>query len=301
MKRKNLILVFVFALVLVSISVVSAGLFDWLTGTGKATSQSTAAQVTIGNTAPVIYWVSSLSSQSVTEDNSKAITFYFAANDSDGVANLDDSSARGQFNKSGETTRYNLSCTHVADLNAWAANYSCTIDMWYFDDDGTWTINGTISDLNGASDTNSSNTFSLNELTAFVMDPNALNWTGLSVTDVDVGAGNDPITLNNTGNDESLSVNVTALDLVGNSDSSKVIYSENLSTNVNDASDGDLLSNNTAVTVTSATLNRGNHSVNDGSTGQEQLYFYLEAMNADLTSQSYSTSTHGSWTVEVYS
>ena len=42
-----------------------------------------------------------------------------------------------------------------------------------------------------------------------------------------------------------------------------------------------------------------NYSVNDGNTGQERLFFYLEALNPGLSSQSYSSTGGGAWTVAI--
>jgi hypothetical protein len=43
----------------------------------------------------------------------------------------------------------------------------------------------------------------------------------------------------------------------------------------------------------------GNHSANDGITGQEELYFCIRTIGSELTSQAYSTLTDGPWTLKI--
>ncbi len=278
------------------ISLVSAGLFGSFTG--KATSQNTDANVEIGNTAPIIYYVEDVGTITPTEDGTTSVEFHFYANDSDGNTNLNDSSAKLQVNLTGETTRYNYSCVAVNDIGSYGRNYSCTIEMWYFDNNGDWTVNATINDINGALATNTSQILAYDELTAFVMDPTSLNWTGLSIDNIDVPADNHPILMNNTGNDEK-DVNVTGINLPGVVDNTKIIYAENFTANNISASDGTGLNNATSVQIVNAYLNRGNYSINNNVTGQEQLYFYIEALNSDLISQNYSTSGSQPWEVSI--
>ncbi len=296
MVTKKLLVFSILTLFLVGL--VSAGMFDWITG--KATSQNTAANVQIGNTAPIIYFVEDKGTIAPTEEGTTSINFHFYANDSDGNTNLNDSTAKLQVNLTGEETRYNYSCVKVNDIGSYGANYSCIINMWYFDQNGDWTVNATIKDVNDALATNTSQIFSYDELTAFIMTPTSLNWTGLSISDIDVPADNHPIVMNNTGNDET-DVNVTGINLPGVVDDTKIIYAENFTANNLSASDGTGLSNATTVQIINAYLDRGNNSLNlnNSASGQEQLYFYLEAMNSDLIAQNYSTSQSQPWEVSI--
>ena len=169
MKRKELIIL-IGIVVLLIVPLTSASLFSnwWGKITGKATSDTTALNITIGNSAPTIPFVQAISAQDPVIGSTRSITFNFTAQDTDGVANLNDSTAAAYFQKSGETTRSNTSCV-AGSTSGNQKNYSCPIDMWYFDLNGAWTINATISDVNDANGENSSTTFTYNLLTAMNM------------------------------------------------------------------------------------------------------------------------------------
>jgi hypothetical protein len=293
-----------FALIMICIfmvSVISATTLSdfWNKVTGRATSDTTSLNITVGNSAPTIPVVQTIAAQNPTDGTTKSITFNFTAEDSDGAANLDDSTAAAYFQKAGETTRSNASCTAGATSGD-QKNYTCTIDMWYFDGNGAWTINVTIDDINNAHTENSSATFTYNLLTAMVMNPTSLSWPSVGLSDTDTGSDNDPILMSNTGNDNSLTINVTAYDLEGETTSTEFIYAENFTVGVSSQGcSGTAMVNGTSTEVSSAVLNKGNYSVNDGSTGQEQLYFCLKGLPQDISSQSYSSAGVGAWTVEI--
>jgi len=302
MKKRGINLLILFLIVILSYSIVSATGFSDLWGkiTGKATSDTTSLNITVGNSAPTIPSVQAISAKNPTDGTTKSITFAFTATDTDGVSNLDDATPAAYFSKAGETTRYNSSCILIEDLDANSANYSCTVNMWYFDGNGEWDITVNVSDINGATGENSSTTFTYNLLTAMAMAPTALTWPSIGLSDTDTGSDNDPITINNTGNDDSLTINITAYDLQGETTSTEYIYAHNFTTGVSsEGCSGTAMANATSTEVGSATLNKGNYSGNDGSTGQEQLYLCLKGLPQDISSQSYSSAGLDPWTVEI--
>jgi len=290
-------------IILILISTVSAGWFDWLkkTITGKDISDTASVNISISNIAPQIIFVDSIPAQSVTENGVKYIYINFTAYDANGASDLDDSSAMGAINLTGEINRTNSSCAHLGDFNTNYANYTCEIGIWYFDGADDWTVNATIKDNGGSLAQNLSTTFTLNEDTCMAMGPTALEWPSLSVTDTDTKSNTDPITINNTCNDAITdgNVKVKAIDLAGETNSSQLIYAGNFTVNPSDACEGTSMVNNSAEGVSGATLPKGNYSTNDGSIGQEQLFFCLEAMNPDLSSQSYSTGGGEEWTISI--
>ncbi|MBA3064831.1 hypothetical protein FP803_05315, partial [Candidatus Woesearchaeota archaeon] len=216
-KRVIFIPAVILIILLLAVPVVFAGFSDvWNKITGWATSGQTTVSISVGNNAPVVDFVSTIAAQSVTESNKASIGFWFTATDVDGVANLNDNSAQARFQKTGETTRQNLSCAWLSDLDTDSANYSCTVDIWYWDGAGAdWTINATIEDINNAKGENSSTTFTLQSTTAMVMSPTALTWPSINLTSTNVLSNNDPVTINNTANKDIADgyVNVTAIDL----------------------------------------------------------------------------------------
>ncbi|MFH1803116.1 MAG: hypothetical protein ABH864_06755 [archaeon] len=70
---------------------------------------------------------------------------------------------------------------------------------------------------------------------------------------------------------------------------------------VSSTTGGVTMVNGTELEIYGAILNRGNHTANNGVTGQEQLYFCIPSVPAGLISQSYSTSVTGSdaWKVQI--
>ncbi|MBU2612127.1 MAG: hypothetical protein KKB62_00210 [Nanoarchaeota archaeon] len=301
MRRGKFLIVLFVAVALLVVPVTSANPFSdfWGRITGEASSGSTSLNITIGNSAPTIPYVQVITAKNPTEDSTTTITFNFTVTDSDGSSNINTSSGKAYFQKSVETTRSNLSCANYPAVGN-SINFSCTIDMWYYDGNGAWTINVTASDINGADAENSSTTFTYNILTAMKMSPTSLSWTSVNLQDNDTGSNNDPVVINNTGNAESLGVNTTAYNLQGETTTTEYIYANNFTIGISsEGCSGTAMSNATAIAISSATLPNGNHSVNDGSTGQEQIYFCIKGVPPTISSQSYSSAAYGSWSVGV--
>ena len=253
------------------------------------------------NNPPTIPFVQVISATDPSIGSFKSITFNFTARDTDGASNLNDSAAAAYFQRASEATRSNTSCSTFTAIGN-DKNYSCTVNMWYFDQPGSWTINVTIRDINSATGANSSTFFTYNLLTAMNMSPTALTWPAVSLTDTDIEA-NQNITINNTGNDVDLSVNVTARDLRGETTTTQYIYSNNFTVNNVTADPCNVIEmvNATSTNVTNAILQRGNNSLNywNATSGQEQTVYCLQAVLPTISAQSYSTSALGAWTVAV--
>ncbi len=264
------------------------------------------------NTPPQIISLTAIAAQDPTEDSFTNVFFNFTAYDPDGFADLKDASARANFTRAGEPVRQNLTCNKLNTFASNYANYSCAIQMQYFDAAGIWNISAVINDSLDTVGTNNSNaTVTYNTLTAFVAHPAALTWASLNQNTVNQTSNNDPLILNNTGNQAVTvgNVQVNATDLVGETDNTKVIYANNFTVANKTGSNAecDLAPANNASAMSKAvfqavnhsTLGRGNHSVNDGTTGQEQLYFCIRQIGSEISSQAYSTASQGSWTIKI--
>jgi len=168
MKKQEVIGLFVILtiLVLLFIPITSANIFSNIFDkiTGYATSDTAVVNVTIGNSIPTIPFVQAISSKNPTDDSTTSITFNFTATDTDGDGNLNDSTATAYFQRTGESTRSNTSCVQIYPAAGNSKNYTCTIDMWYYDQNGAWTVNATIKDINDAYVENASTTFTYNLL-----------------------------------------------------------------------------------------------------------------------------------------
>jgi len=302
-KRGKEVVIFLIVLSIAIIPLASAGFFDdiYKKITGKATSDTTALNITIGNSAPTITYVQIITSKNPTDDSTTTITFNFTVTDTDGAGNIDTTSGKAYFQKAGETTRSDLSCSNYDGVGD-NMNFSCTIDMWYFDENGDWTINTTAKDINEASAENSSQTFTYNLLPGMKMAPTSLDWDSVGLTDTDTGSNNDPVIINNTGNDNALTIDVTSYDLEGEDTKTDYIFAENFTIGItSQGCSGTAMVNETATEVGSAILNRGNHSINDGSTGQEEIFSCLKGVPQDISAQSYSSAAFGPWTIEIVS
>ena len=254
---------------------------------------------TAETSSPVILDITDISSQSITEDGVTNITFYVQAEDVNGVGELVDTDMNATFTLEGQEQRINMSCLWLEDINTTAANYSCTIGIYYWDQAGSWAVNTTIMDDGNLASADYSENFDLGSTTTIMMAPVNMTWATLYAGQTNLLSLDNPIVINNTGNFNITNINVNASDLFGEDDDTKWIESSNFTVNINNACEGTQLVNSTATQVTSAYLDPGNNSINDGSTGQEQLYFCLEEVPFAIGTQQYSTIKGGAWIIEV--
>ena len=253
------------------------------------------------NQPPTIEWVQPISATNPTDDSTTSIVFNFTVTDTNGYDDINVSSVNASFLRAGEVTRINTSCVNYSQSGN-DMNFSCTIDMWYYDQNGDWTINVSIKDDSEEYVENSSTNFIYNLLPGMKMSPITLGWPEINLPDTDTGSNDDPVQINNTGNSEPLNINITGYDLQGEEQSSYYIYAANFT--VDDTSEGcsgTAISNATSLNITSAILYRGNHSLNynNATSGQEQLYFCLKGVPQDNPSQSYSSSAFGAWEIRI--
>ncbi len=313
-------------IILFTSSFVSAGFFDWFNKiTGRAsTTGSVDINISVGaGSAPVVILVYNTSfAGGVTLNDGPSntnLTINFSVRDADGATNLNTTSAFMNVTKSNEPTRANYSCSQISSSGN-DANYSCKVSLFWFDSDGVWTINASIKDMSSNFAANDTTILTINTLTGFV-------GTGaLSFSTLNPGATNQTpttaIRLNNTGNQNIFKggISVNATSLRGETDDTKYLYSGNFSiSNSSGASNPqcDIITSTaagTAINLTSvsgesfikvngtsinATLMRGNYTINNGATGQEDLYACLRLAGTELTQQAYSTLSFGPWTIKI--
>ncbi|HVY01632.1 MAG TPA: hypothetical protein VHA12_02620 [Candidatus Nanoarchaeia archaeon] len=306
--RISLLLIATFALIL-TLTVVSAGWTDMFkTITGKATSSPVVVNVTIANVTPQIIRVFQVADQSITENSKTMFLINFTAQDGDGWGDLNVTTAKINLTRTGETpVRQNTTCIRYQQGGT-QANFSCNLDIWYYDSAGEWNISVFIADNTSRNATNMTTNVTILQTSAFVAGPSAVTFAAISPGAQNTTSNNDPITLNNTGNKPITAGNIqiNATDLVGETDNSKAIYANNFSvgtqTGSNDECGGTgstLMSKSVFSALSGATLPRGNNSLQDGSTGQEQVYICIVRVGTELTAQSYSTANQGSWTAKI--
>jgi len=255
-------------------------------------SDTTTVSATLTNRAPDVYVLSTISAQDPAEGTTKTVVFNCSVQDLDGISGV--STVNATFYKTGETNRTDSTCSAVETVNTTAKKYECGIDMQFYDATGNdWNYQCYAQDTSGSSDTMSS-TFTYNSLESWTMTPTSIGFGAIYLGGTDISATDDPITLTNIGNhDLSGEIKVTALDLIGVTNSSEYIPAGNFSVNIADAQGGDVLINSTAKTVSGTSLIKGADST-------EALYFYLEEVpSSGLSYQIYNTAGLGQWTIST--
>jgi hypothetical protein len=286
---KKEIIVVMIAMMLV-LPLASASIFDFITG--KATSNPTNVDLPVANTGPNITSVAAIDAKDPTESSTSAVTFTFIAYDHDGWADLNTATAAAKFTKIGEATRSG-GCTQVGgNVSRKELNFTCTVDMQYYDAAGNWTINVSVSDMSAVITSDSSASFTYNSLTAFTMAPDTLTWAAIPPGATNQASNNDPTVLSNTGNYVSDDVEISATNLTGEIEPTKIGADLFVANVADSCSGGNALVDASYVNITSATLPRG-------ATAQEQIYYCLTLMPPEMTKQTYSTVAEGAWTLQI--
>lgn len=244
----------------------------------SATICSENLTIVSSNTLPKITYVDSLPAQNPLEGNSKEINFSFTVDDADGNNTINVSSASTIFELNG-LSRSNASCAS-SELNVTALNITCTINMKYYDESGVWNINVSISDNNGVYVENTTQTMTYNELSSISLSTSLLDFGAL-----DIGAENQtttPITINNTGNVNFTFISLKAYDIVNDTN---IISAGNFSVNISDSSGGDIVTNNSYINITGASLDRSTDAVKL----TELIYIYANIPNITLPAGLYSS------------
>ena len=286
---------------------------------GKVTSTAK-LNISVGTgTAPEIVWVNVDSPylpdlrQGPSNTN---ITINFTAKDAEGAANLNDSSATVNINRSGEVFRYTPACYKTNTINNYV-NYTCNISLFWFDGDGTWTVNASIKDLAQNIVINKTKTLTINTLLGFTSGPGSILFDQINAGATNTSSNNDPLTINNTGNQfiDYNEIEINATNLRGELDNTRRLYSGNFSVGNSTGSNSECYINETLsakgnatrmnatagnyVNISQAILPDGNFTIDNGVTGQEQLYFCILLAGSELTPQAYSTLEEGSWTIRA--
>jgi len=307
---------------------------------------STVVNLSILNTAPIIGNVTLDEADNINlvENGNKTLRFSFVVTDADNLTDIFNISAvanitRG-FGSTAEAIRYNDTfvnvndggCNGVNNVGTNGKNFSCTINVVFYDEAGLWNISVRINDSVKRTDIvdyafaqNTTKTFSINELTAFVIYPSTISFPTIGLTDTNVSARIN-ITINNTGNDDisgrestGETINITAITLIGETDSTTVIPTNNFSIGTTEgmgvspaycdpSTNG--FRNVTKLINTTAALSaynnfsgpiNGSFMLAQAIGAQEILQLCLLDVPDDLTAgQNYSSSKSGTWTISIF-
>jgi hypothetical protein len=225
------------------------------------------------------------------------VEFSFLADDQDGIADLVNESVEANFSKDGETTRWNTThCEAVVEgTNATAQNYTCTIDMQYWDGAGTWTV-----DVQGGDEefnVSKQETFTVNTLTAINISATTLSWPNLQVGNIDQLMSTAELNITNIGNQNLTNITLQGINLIGETTNTVWIPAANFTSSwgIRSCDIGVWLINDTNMQINSASaLDFGPGSMDFTNNA---THICLEEVGQDITQQSYSTIDIEYWTI----
>lgn len=207
--------------------------------------------------------------------------------------------------------RSNVTCINISKIGAdQKVVFNCSVKMKFFDNNSAnWVINITGKDIAGAIATNDTQRFTYNELSAMTFHIAWINFTSMTLGATDQAAQN-PLIMNNTGNDDFTQINITAASLIGTSTSSQYIGAGNFTVNFTSAVAGDGMPLGlNAQTIPGPSAETGNLTLPHGSVqasadyydelvaarGNQSLWFWVDVPSSGLSSQKY----NNTWNITV--
>jgi hypothetical protein len=215
MKRGIMIFSILFLALLLPFA--SAGFLDKLFGKDVRESPQNFS-VTVGNSAPTLD-VQTIINPNIQPASTGSVNISFIATDNNGASTLNDSTLLISLNYpgGGEQTRTGTNANCVSNnINSTTKRYNCSVNMFYYDHVGSWTINVTLRDAGGLQGKDDDNTtlvpslksiaFSLGTIGLGSVAPGQTNITSLTNTTL---TNNGNYDLN--GGTQNLSINSTPL------------------------------------------------------------------------------------------
>jgi hypothetical protein len=249
----------------------------------------------LSGNGPEVTYISPISNTDPNEASFRIISFNITMDDADGIGNLNYTSVKANFSRLLETTRQSSSCVNISGENTTTSqNFTCTINMWYWDGSGNWNITVLGKDNDENTGVNNSEYFQYNLLKAIVITPSEISFN------VSIGAENqtseENTTINNTGNfNATQNISVNAINIYGPGNSYIDVGNFTVDTALGNCNEA-YLQNATNVTITNSVLEKGNLSQGQA---QEKLYYCITKVPPNIPSGTYDTSTAGSWIISI--
>jgi hypothetical protein len=155
-----------------------------------------------------------------TENSTTPVNVIFNVTDSDGEENLNDSACKCEFDNSAEWQEiYENAADTVCDteiIDADTVQYTCVVDMQYWYENNTYSVNITVKD-NETQVNNISKTFNYTHLVSSVIDTAIIDFGTIASSEYSTNKTdiNSPMTVINTGN-QPLTLKITGADLADN-------------------------------------------------------------------------------------
>jgi len=218
-KKKGVYVTIFFISTVLLISIVSAGLWEKITGKAAGPQPQNIALNVVGANPIIIESIIDPGAQDPTEANTPTpttVTFTIWVTDPDGRQDIDPTTVKAWFTKPGSPDKAKVLCSFSANEDGNTDIYSCSIDMDYFDASGDWDMRAEAADFGNTATIEDALgiTFTYNQLAAMTNSQPSLTWPNLVPSAVDQTSDNDPATITNTGNYVG-NVKITAYDLVG--------------------------------------------------------------------------------------
>jgi hypothetical protein len=291
---------------------------------------SSAVNLTIKNSLPIIGNVTLdiADSVSIIEGGNKSFLFSFVVTDLDNSTDINNFSAVANITKAEETSRYNDTfvnpndggCKVKNNINTNAKNFSCTINIVFYDGAGTWTISTRINDTNEFAQ-NITKTFSIQETSAVSLNPSTITFPRVIPNQNNISALFN-ITIINIGNDDisgkeanGETINITAITLVPATGTTFIPASNFTIAEANISathliSPCDVSRPNNVTLLKNITADKGyanftgaiNGSAVLAQASEKSQTFAICLIHApnDLAGTTYSTSSSGAWTILAF-
>jgi len=276
------------------------------------------SQLVILNTGPQITNVSINPTWSVTVNGNTSAFFSFSVRDDDNYTDIDNTNIFANFSRGGEITRYNNTnldggCKQSGNFGKYIANYSCTINIVFYDGAGDWNVSLMLNDKSSNYTMNKTVTFNLGETTSFSLSDATFSFPDAIPNTHNITAS-DAIYMNNTGNDDIASgdINITAVNIHGDSIGSTFIPAKNFTISsvggsVADSCDISLSGIYRLVNKTIESTNAFNSTIISTASlpaavkpyNEQTLFMCLLHTPGDLTGQTYSTDTEEDWSIII--
>jgi hypothetical protein len=274
MNKPTMLLITLFLLI---IPITFAGWWSELTKGGLTGDVTHNVSLTIGNSSPVITYVYTINNPftpaTATQSSTTTISIWFIANLSNGVTSLSDSSSNVTLYKAGETTRTLSPCVRTANITTTAANYTCNVTMYFYDQGSNWNVNASISNTGGSMGWNDSTTFSISSTLELNLTPTSLTWGTLNVGDTNQQSL-APLNLANAANTNITNITVNGTQLDGHDSATGYYITSTNFTFKNDTAtvcaSGTTLINNSA-NVYNVSITRSGH----GGTQLSSMYYCI--------------------------
>ena len=207
------------------------------------------------------------------------------------ITNLNASFSRGN------AFRTNPSCSLDKNIDSITANYSCVVDLWYFDSPGEWNVSSYARDSAGSVAFRNETFVVMSN--KYITHNSTLSWSSLIPGLLNIFSDN-PLLLSNVGNEPVVAggINLSAVNLLRSGAGPEIIPVANFSVNIAGAvCTGDNLINNTGVVISNSLVPVGNNSLNYGNeaSGQEELFVCIRQVPAGLSSGGYEARGGNSW------